>query len=129
MAKAASDGLPPEEIIKRIEKALKNGGDTHDWEDVRNGLMLGEYQIFWNDHGVCITEIKSTPKRRYLHAFVVAGEMPGVMELQDQVIQHALTHSCDFMTTAGRVGWERVLPKFGWRKTQAVMRYDLEGMV
>ncbi|CAB4124564.1 hypothetical protein UFOVP62_12 [uncultured Caudovirales phage] len=129
MANPASDGLPPEEIIKRVEKALRNGGDCYSWEDVREALLLGKFQLFWNEHGVCITEIKTTPRKRYLHCFVVAGEMPGVMELQDQVIQHALTSSCEFMTTAGRVGWERVLPKFGWRKTQAVMRYDLEGMV
>lgn len=129
MAKPESNGLPPDEIIKRIEKALKGGGDCYSWEDVRHGLLMGRFQIFWNEHGVCICEVIAAPQKRYLHCFVVAGELPGVMDLQDQVIQHALTNSCEFMTTTGRIGWERVLPKYGWKKAHTVMNFDLKGMV
>lgn len=124
-----SNGLPPDEIIRRINIALDHSGNTHTWEDVRQGLLDGKFQIFWNDHGVCITEIVQAPQKRYLHCFVVAGELPGVMDLQEQVIRHALTNSCEYMTTVGRFGWERVLPKYGWQKTYAVMKYDLEGLV
>jgi hypothetical protein len=129
VAKPESDGLPPEEIIRRIEEALRYGGDCYSWDDVREGLLTGKFQMFWNDYGVCITEIIAAPQKRYLHCFVVAGELPGVMQLQDQVIGHALTNSCEFMTTTGRVGWEMVLPKYGWKKTHSVMQYDLKGMV
>lgn len=129
MARRESDGLPPEEIIKRIEVALQHGGGCFTWNDVREGLLLGKFQLFWNEHGACVTEIIDAPQKRYLHCFVVAGELPGVMELQDQVVRHALTQSCEFMTTTGRIGWERVLPQHGWQKAHTVMTYDLKGMV
>ena len=61
-----SDGLPPDEIIRRIEKALAHGNNTHTWEDVRQGLLEGSYQIFWNVHGVCITEIVQAPQKKIL---------------------------------------------------------------
>lgn len=124
-----SDGLPPDEIIRRIEKALVYGGGTHTLEDVRQGLIEGKFQIFWNEHGVCITEIIQSPQSRHLHCFLVAGELPGVMELQEQVIRHAITNSCAYMTTAGRFGWQKVLPKFGWKKAHIAFKFDLEGMV
>jgi len=123
-----SDGLPPDEIIRRIEKALDHGGNTHTWDDIRQGLIEGKYQIFWNAFGACITEIVQAPQKRYLHCFVVAGELPGVMDLQDEVVRHALTNSCAYMTTLGRVGWEKILPEYGWKKSKVVMQYDLEGM-
>ena len=128
MARAETEGLPPDEIIKRIETALRHGGDCFTWNDVCDGLLMGKFQLFWNDHGACVTEIIDAPQKRYLHCFVVAGELPGVMELQEQVVRHALTNSCEFMTTTGRVGWERVLPGYGWKKAHTVMTYDLKGM-
>lgn len=126
MVKPVSDGLPSDEIVRRIEKALVYGGGTHSWEDLKNGLILGKYQIFWNQHGACITEICEAPKARYLNCFVVAGELPGVMELHDQVENHAITMGCKYMTTSARMGWQKILPKYGWKKTHVVFVRNLQ---
>lgn len=127
MAKAASNlGLPPDEIIRRIKVALKRGGGGYSWEDVSTGLILGRFQIFWNGHGACITEIVQTPQKRYLNCFVVAGELPGVMELHDQVEAYGLTQSCEYMMTSARMGWQTVLPDYGWKKHSIVFVRDLE---
>lgn len=122
-----SGPLPPEEIIKRIKIALKKGGDTHTWEDVREGLITGKYQIFHNDFGACITEIVDAPQCRYLNCFVVAGKLPEVMELHDQVEFFGLTQHCKFMTTSARPGWQTVLPKRGWKRTHFVFAKPIEG--
>ena len=119
------DGLPPEEIIRRIERALVLGGNTHTWEDVRIGLLEGKYQIFWNKHGACITEICRAPQCLYLNCFVVAGELPGVMELQEEVEKHALTMGCKYMTTSARMGWKKVLPNYGWKETRVVFTKEV----
>lgn len=120
-------GLPPDEIIARIRKALKKGGDAYSWEDVSAGLVAGRFQLFWNAHGVCITEIVQAPRKRYLHAFVVAGELPGVMDLHGDVERHAVASGCAYMTTNGRMGWQSVLPKYGWKKHSVTFLYDLNG--
>ena len=125
MGNHASSALAPDEVIKRIRKALKRGGDTYSWEDVSAGLLVGRFQMFWNDHGVCITEIVQAPRRRYMNCFVVAGELPGVMELHDQVEQHAIAQGCTYMMTSGRMGWQTVLPKYGWKKHSVVFTREL----
>ena len=123
-----SNGLPPDEIIRRIEKALKHGGDTHTWDDIRQGLIDGHFQIFWNDGGVAITEIAIFPRRRHLHWFLSAGEMRAVLALQPIVRQFALDHGCSALTVVGRRGWERVLPAHGWKRGSTAFFYDLEGI-
>ena len=122
-----SNGLPPDEIIRRIEKALDHGGNTHTWDDIRQGLIAGSYQIFWNPFGACITEIVDAPQKRYLNCFVVAGQLPEVMELQDEVDKFALIHNCAYMMTSARMGWQKVLPGYGWKAARMVFVKDVEG--
>lgn len=120
-----SKGLPPEEMVKRIKKALKRGGDTYSWDDVSAGLLVGRYQWFANEHGVCITEIIQAPRKRYMNCFVVAGELPGVMDLHDRVEQYAKDSGCAFMMTSARMGWQSVLPNYGWKKHSMVFMREL----
>ena len=120
MASRASKPLTPEEKMEKIRRALKRGGGTHSLQDVLDGLLEGRYQLFENDDGVCITEIMEAPKGRYLHCWIVAGRLPGVMQLQEAVERHALTNNCRFMSTAGRFGWKTVLPQYGWKPSQIV---------
>ena len=117
--------LPPDEIIARIEKALVHGGETHTWEDIRTGIIEGRFQIFWNEHGACVTQICTPPQKRYLNCFVVAGELPGVMDLSQEVEDFGRSMGCQFMTTSARMGWKKVLPNYGWKESQVVFTKGL----
>lgn len=110
--------------MQRIEKALKHGGDTHTWDDIRQGLIDGHFQLHWNNGGVAITEIQVFPRRKNLHCFVVAGEMESVVALRNDMARFARAHDCKAITASGRIGWERVLPKTGWRKMHSVFTFD-----
>lgn len=120
-----SDGLPSDEIIRRIKKALVIGGETHTWEDIQIGLMEGHYQIFWNDYGACITQVCQTPQCLYLDCIVVAGKLPEVMDLSEQVENYGKSMGCKFMTTSARMGWKTVLPAYGWKEKRVVFTKDL----
>ena len=124
-AKPEISSLPPEEIILRAERALHHGGDTHEWSDVVDGLRDGRFQCFWNDGGIIITEIYVYPKKRALHCFVVAGAMDAVLALQPKLVDFAKKQNCSVMTATGRIGWERVLPRQGWRKMHSVMALEV----
>lgn len=121
--------LPPDEIVRRIEKALVHGGGTHTWDDLREGLIRGEYQIFYNEGGALVTEVVKYPRANVLHCLVGAGDLDAVLALQPEMRRFGATHQCKFISTIGRVGWERVLPKHGWKKTHVAFTYDLEGAV
>lgn len=124
MEKPPSDGLPPEEIIRRIKKALARDG-AHTWEHVCDLLQVGGAQIFWNDHGAWITEIVQTPLSKWLHVWIVAGEMPGVMDLQDRVLDFARQQGCHHVTATARFGWKKHLTTYGWRKHAMVITHDV----
>lgn len=121
-------GLPPDEIIRRIEKALEIDS-THSWEDVREMLVDGRCQIFWNEHGAWITEVLVSPRKRVLNVWIVAGELPEVMDLQKDVERHALTQTCDEMIVKGaRFGWKNVAKEYGWEEHAVVLRHPVSGV-
>lgn len=113
--------MTPAEKIKRIEKALRLGRDIFSWEDIRERAMDGRLQIFDNEHGVWVTEIIQTPQKRYLNCHIVAGELPGVMALQDGVIKHAANSSCAFISAIARPGWKPHLETYGWQQDAIVI--------
>lgn len=112
--------MTPAEKIERLEKALRNAGGYHTWADVKEGLIEGKYQIFDSDEGAAVTEIIQTPQKRYLSLWIAGGRLPGVLDLVPRMEQHALTHDCAEILACGRLGWERVLPHYGWKKTGAI---------
>jgi hypothetical protein len=121
-------GLPPAEIVRRIEKALEIDG-THTWDDVRDLLLDGAAQIFWNEHGAWITELLVLPQKRMLNVWVVAGELPEVMALQEQVERFALTQTCDCMIVKGaRFGWKDIAKEYGWEEHALVLRHPITGV-
>jgi hypothetical protein len=126
--KPAWPGMPPEEIIARIEKALAIDG-THTWEDVREMLVNGACQIFSNEHGAWITEILVSPRKRMLNVWIVAGELPEVMALQAEVERYALTMTCEEMVVRGaRLGWKNVAKEYGWEEHAMVLRRPVTGV-
>jgi hypothetical protein len=120
-----SKGLPPEEIVWRIEKALAIDG-THTWGDVVASLQSGECQIFWNNHGAWITKIVQAPRKRTLHCWIVAGELPEVMELQTQVENHARVNGCEKITATSRLGWKHVAHAHGWKQEAALISIEVD---
>ena len=88
-----SDGLTPEQVVEKIKIALARDG-AHTWEDVVAALRAGHCQMFWNEHGAWIVEVLQSPRKRFLNVWVVAGELPGVMSLQPQVMEYAREQGC-----------------------------------
>jgi hypothetical protein len=124
MARPGPSGLPPEEIVRRIKKALARD-KTHTWDHVCDLLAVGAAQIFWNEHGAWITEIVQTPISRWLHVWIVAGELPGVMDLQGEVLEYARQQNCQHVTATARFGWKHVAKAHGWHQHAMVIKHDV----
>jgi hypothetical protein len=124
--------LPSAEIVTRIEQSLALDG-THTWDDVREMLIKGDAQIFWNDHGAWITEVMVSPLKRWLHVWIIAGQLPGVMEIQEQVERFCLTKTLSRMVATTRPGWVALSEKpgwekLGWRQHGTVLVHNIEGV-
>lgn len=118
-------GLSDEEVGKRIQQALDQDG-LNSWETLDQRLQSNSARMHRNPHGVWITEIVNWPLRRVLNVWIVAGQLPGVMDLQDEVIAYGRMHGCHIMTTTCRLGWSREIgPKYGWKVKAVQMAQEL----
>jgi hypothetical protein len=115
MVSRVSEPMPPEELIRRLKKALVRGGETHDWVDIKTGLYEGIYQIFWNEGAAAVTEIVQAPRKKYLNVFLAAGNLNDVVRLHDQVVKFADEMGCDFIKATARKGWKKFESDMGWK--------------
>jgi len=111
-------------LLKRMEKALKVGLETHTMADVFRCLETGEMQIFSNEEGVCITEIKQAPRKKYMSVFLLAGRLPALRKLYPTVVNYAKEQGCDFILGGGRLGWEKAVHP-DWSKQFVTYKLDL----
>jgi GNAT superfamily N-acetyltransferase len=117
--------MTPDEKIRRIEKALARAHGTHTWDDVRDDLVTGKARIFDGEHGCWITKVIEDPQKRWLSAWLVAGELPHVMDLQEEVERWGLSQGCAFMGAVVRPGWKNVYPKYGWKRDALAITKEL----
>ena len=110
-----------------MRKALRLGSDTHTLEDLIEALRKGEMQAFHNDRAIVITEIAQTPRRRFVHVFLSAGELDGVLELMGQIEEWGLANGCEFARACVRPGYEPVLKARGWQRRMIMMEYHPNG--
>lgn len=92
---------------KWIEDALEYSLGTHNVQDLLDDVATNELQLWSSDKAVIITQILVYPRKKLLHAPIVAGNLEGVAEMTPSVIEFAKFIECQGITTAGRKGWER----------------------
>lgn len=113
--------LGPEELQKRLRKALAVGGDTHDPQDIAAAIERGEMQAWVNGDSLVITEVVHFPRLSVVNIVIAVGSLSEVMSLQPAIEDFARQHNCAALRMQGRKGWERVLPHHGWKADQKVI--------
>lgn len=100
-----------------VRKSLKRDR-LHDFDDLIRMLHSGEAHIFQNDHGCWIVQIIETKLDKFCHVWIVAGELPGVLELEPLVEAFSREHGCTTMTSVCRYGYgKRIASERGWKIT------------
>jgi len=111
MSETAKFLLPYKSLI---EKALTYTPDTHTYQDVVTGVE-NQSMIFWpGKDSFLITELQKFPRKRSLHIFLAAGKLDELLKMRPYLEDFASKAKCDFITIAGRPGWERVGKKLGY---------------
>ncbi len=103
-----------------LEKALKDGGDTHGLADVAEGIAAGRFRVWERDDTIVITEIIPTPKAVILHFWLATGEMEDVVKLVNEAIKK--TPEATRATFIGRKGWSKVLD---WKHDMLLYQKEL----
>lgn len=107
-----------------IEAALAYGGGTHTFDDVVDLVLSGRAQLWPGEAAVGVTEIVVYPRKRVLHCFLAAGEMDELLVMMDYAKQWGASQGCSGMTMSGRMGWQRVLNKHGWKPVLVTMETE-----
>jgi hypothetical protein len=104
-----------------IESALEYSGGTHTFEDVKAMIIAGTAQIWPAPRGVVVTEIIEYPRKRVLHIFLAAGELDQFFDMAESAEAWGRAQGCVSMTLSGRMGWQRVMHKHGWKPVLVTM--------
>lgn len=102
-----------------IQAALDNqtertGLTTHLLGDVRTQVERGEAQFWPFEKSAAVTEIIDHPQLRQFHLWLCGGSWRDLEQHLDRVLAWAKAEGCEWTTTAGRVGWKRVMAKHGF---------------
>ena len=103
-----------------IQSALNKGGDTHDFKDVVDGIMSGNFQLWLGTNGCAVTEIVVYPNKKVLHVFLAGGDqgqgIEQITDMHDDAMAWGKQQGCEGMTVTGRRGWKKVLASKGWKE-------------
>jgi len=103
-----------------IQSALNKGGDTHDFKDIVDGIMSGNFQLWLGANGCAVTEIVVYPNKKVLHVFLAGGDqgqgIEQITDMHDDAMAWGKQQGCDGMTVTGRRGWKKVLASRGWKE-------------
>jgi hypothetical protein len=107
--------LGPETLQKRLERALRIGGGTHDAADLARDIDAGRMQAWTSGDSLVVTEVVHYPKVSVVNIVIAVGSLDEVMSLQPAIEDFARKNGCDALRMVGRKGWSQVLPQHGWK--------------
>ena len=111
-------------MLKRMERALKLGGDLFSLEDIakelNEGTMLGHVE---NDTWA-VTRVHDWPRKRSVDVLFVVGNLEGSLLLEKKIADWAKSQNASLITATGRDGWWKYRVD-GWKKTGTLYSKDV----
>ena len=98
-----------------IEAALEYSGGTHNFEDVAEGIIQGNMQLWPSPRGCIVTEIVVYPRKKVLNVFLGGGKLDQLLDMHNDVTAWAKSYGCEALTITGRFGWKKPLNAHGWK--------------
>lgn len=109
-----------------IEAALEHSGGSHNFEDIVDGILSGEMQLWATDKAALVTEIHLCPRKTRFHVFLAGGDLTEIRRLAPILTEWAKGQGCQQITLTGRKGWERsFLQQDGFSTLQYTLFKDI----
>ncbi len=125
-------------LVKQdIQNALTYSGDYTDSQFVFDCLKNNKMQmwIIWDKsksktlekyYGVVVTEVIQRKLKKSCQIFIMTGRHRQKWTSLIQVLEDfALEQNCDLMELNARVGWQRVLQNYDYKRTHVVLEKQL----
>jgi|TARA_R110000824_G_C14885124_1_gene643850 hypothetical protein len=107
-----------------IEGALKLL-DTHDFFDIKEGILNGRFVLWPAPDGCLVTEFIEYPKYRVLNVFLGGGKLERLVDMRPAMEDFAKKTGCKKISITGRKGWQKILNNNGGKVEAYVMAKEL----
>ena len=109
-----------------IKAALKHAGGTHNLEDILEGVLKRNYQMWPGVESVVITEIAVFPRKKVLILFLAGGDYEELRKMLPDLELFGKAEGCSSVSLTGRKGWLRsFLPAEGYEHSAQLMTKEL----
>ncbi|WP_368516652.1 hypothetical protein [Rhizobium sp.] len=103
-----------------LDEALKHSTTNVSRQDIERGIFDRRYQFWTTEKAACVTSLTEWREMPVCCLFLIGGERAASIaeilhEGQPAVEEYAKKHNCKGLLGIGRVGWSRVLPRFGFQ--------------
>lgn len=113
------------DMIERLHRALKLGGDCYSLEDVLTALHTGQMQGHVIGDTWAITKVYDWPQKRSVEITFVVGEMHDAIQMEHEIEKFARSVGASAITAIGREGWWKIRTD-GWKKMGTLYAKDIE---
>lgn len=107
-------------MMKKMDRALREGGGTHTMDDLLVEIRNGSKQSFAYGSTWAITQVLDFPRKRVLELFMVVGVGCELAILEEDIVNYAKSVGADFIRTQGRRGWKNKAKEMGWKHTHNI---------
>jgi hypothetical protein len=99
---------------KKLERALKQGGDLYSLSDILDAIAEGRMQSWVEGQSWVVTQIAIYPRRRVLEVVAAIGDLKDCRILHDKILWFAEEMGLGLVSAYGRLGWAREATRHGW---------------
>lgn len=99
-----------------IEAALEYSNGHHEFEDIVDGIVKGNLQLWPGPDGCMVTELIQYPRKKMLNIFLAGGTLEQMHDMANDMRAWAKAQGCDGAMLSGRRGWVREMRKHGWKE-------------
>lgn len=109
-----------------LAAALARGDRAGLSRDELKALLLEGQAMLWpGEGGALVTQCVIRPEGRFLHCWLGAGSLRGLLELRPGVEAWGRVMGCQIASLEGRRGWDRVFRPFGYVRNGSELRKEL----
>jgi hypothetical protein len=109
---------------KKLVRALKQGNNLYDLNDIENALAQGSMQGHVNGDTWAVTQVHDWPHRRSVEILFVVGNLHEAVMMEEKLEDWARAIGATMITAVGREGWwNHKTP--GWKKVGVLYSKDI----
>jgi hypothetical protein len=109
-----------------IVRAIRDT-DLMTYEDIEKGVLEERYIYFDIGTAFAVIDFQQYTKGNVCHILAAGGSLSGLRDLQHHLMPFFKAIGARRLVQAGRLGWKKILPAWGWKQKHVIMELEIDG--